>query len=127
MDFRRVDPWRVLVLEDEPSLRRNLIRFLESRGVSVVGARTLKEARACLESAPVDAAVLDVSLPDGDGLDLLPLTSPASSLVVSAEAAAETLRERGVEHFQRKPLDLAAVAKTIEGFLAGEETVGATR
>ena len=83
MELRRVDPCRVLVLEDEPSLRRSLVRFLERRGVDVVGARNLQEARACLESAPVDAAVLDVSLPDGDGLDLLPLTNPGSSLVVS--------------------------------------------
>ena len=73
---------RVLVLEDEAVLRRSLTRLLERRGLMVVAAATLQEARAHLRGTDIDAAILDVSLPDGDGLDLLPLTHADHSLVV---------------------------------------------
>ena len=115
----------VLVVEDEAVLRRNLTRLLERRGRVVVAAASLLEARAFLQSADVDAAILDVTLPDGDGLDLLPLTRADYSLVVSAEVPHDRLKERGVEHFQRKPLDLPAVAKTIDGFFKDRERRGA--
>jgi len=115
---------RVLVLEDEAVLRRSLTRLLERRGLMVVAAATLQEARAHLRGTDIDAAILDVSLPDGDGLDLLPLTHADHSLVVSAEVTRERLQERGVEHFQRKPLDLRSVAETIDRFLSPDEAVG---
>lgn len=115
----------VLVVEDEAVLRRNLTRLLERRGLVVVAAASVMEARAFLQRAEVDAAILDVSLPDGDGLDLLPLTRSSCSLVVSAEVSEARLEEHGVEHFQRKPLDLPDVARTIDGFFEGREALGA--
>lgn len=115
----------VLVVEDEAVLRRNLTRLLERRGLAVVAASSVTEARALLQRAAVDAAILDVSLPDGDGLDLLPLTRSSHSLVVSAEVSEARLEQHGVEHFQRKPLDLSDVVRTIDEFFEGGEALGA--
>jgi DNA-binding response OmpR family regulator len=109
---------RVLIVEDETLLRRCLTRLLERSGHRVVPAGSLEEARELLREQPVDAAILDVGLPDGNGLDLLPLTRSDRSLVVSADISREYLEERGVTHFLRKPLDLASVARRIDAFVA---------
>ena len=111
---------RVLILEDEALLRRALQRMLERRGHRVLPAGSIEEARELLEGESIQAAILDVGLPDGDGLVLLPLTSVDRSLVVSAEVSDERLEEHGVEHFLRKPLDLATVAQRIESFVGSE-------
>jgi DNA-binding response OmpR family regulator len=105
---------RVLILEDETLLRRSLARLLERRGHRVVSAGSIAEARKLLREWRVDAAILDVGLPDGNGLDLLPLTRIDRSLVVSAEVSRERLEARGVAHFLRKPLDLGTVARQID-------------
>jgi DNA-binding response OmpR family regulator len=116
---------RILIVEDEAVLRRTLTRLLERKGLMVLPAGNIREALSYLQGSEVDATILDVTLPDGDGLDLLPLTRVTSSLVVSAEVSDERLRDRGVEHFQRKPLDLPAVEKAIDHFLEVREGAGA--
>ena len=112
---------RILVLEDEALLRRCLTRLLERHGHEVIPAASLEEARDLLRGRSVDAAILDVRLPDGNGLDLLPLTCVSRSLVVSADVSDEYLAERGVTHFLRKPLDLGSVIDRIDCFIGASE------
>jgi DNA-binding response OmpR family regulator len=61
---------RVLVVEDQRSLLRNLERGLEEEGYEVVPAASIGEARGGLAQQP-DLIVLDLMLPDGSGIDLL--------------------------------------------------------
>ena len=112
---------QVLVLEDEALLRRCLTRLLERSGHRVFPAGTIQEAREFLLTETVDAAILDVGLPDGNGLDLLDLTHVDRSLVVSAEVSEERLEKSGVTYFQRKPLDLACVASQIDDFVTARD------
>ena len=60
----------ILIIEDEPRLLRSLTRTLEESEYSTTSARTLTEASR-LFSAQVDLVVLDLMLPDGNGLDWL--------------------------------------------------------
>lgn len=62
---------RVLVVEDEPSLRADLVDYLAAKGFATDGAASVAETRARLEAQAFDAVILDVGLPDGDGFDLL--------------------------------------------------------
>jgi DNA-binding response OmpR family regulator len=62
---------RLLVIEDERRIAEILGPRLEQAGFTVDFVRLCAEARAALESYPYDAAILDLGLPDGDGLDLL--------------------------------------------------------
>jgi two-component system response regulator MprA len=62
---------RVLLLEDDPRLADLLGRSLLAEGHTPVAAGTLAEAAAALTGPPVDLLLLDRTLPDGDGLDLL--------------------------------------------------------
>jgi len=104
---------RVLVVEDERQLRRCLAGYLGRRGWQVTEAGSLAEARAELRDGVFDAAVLDVGLPDGDGLDLLTRTGPRRSLIVSARPDAQHYERRGVLHHLPKPLDLVTVAERV--------------
>ncbi len=61
---------RVLIIEDEQALRRNLQRGLEEEGYQVIPAASIGEARSALAHDP-DLILLDLVLPDGNGLDWL--------------------------------------------------------
>ena len=58
---------RVLVVEDEPDLRRQLVRALEDAGYAVDQAGDGEEAQFLGETEPYDAVVLDLGLPKIDG------------------------------------------------------------
>ena len=86
---------QVLHVEDDPDLR-NVVAALLSDAVDTVAAATLDQARTLLATRRFDLALVDLGLPDGSGLDLLPdlgeLGVPAvlfSASEVSAEIAAQ--------------------------------------
>jgi DNA-binding response OmpR family regulator len=62
---------RVLLVEDEFRMGRFVEKGLKEHGFSVSWARTAAAARDILSEASFDIVVLDLGLPDGDGLDLL--------------------------------------------------------
>lgn len=62
---------RVLVVEDDAGIRRYLRAALEDGGFGIDEAACLDDAAAYVESVPYDAVVLDLGLPDGDGLTLI--------------------------------------------------------
>jgi len=62
---------RILVVEDDDSLRRYVRAALEDRGFSIDEAVCLEDAIGYVEGVPYDAVVLDLGLPDGDGLSLI--------------------------------------------------------
>jgi two-component system response regulator HydG len=64
-------PPRVLVVDDEPTLRRSLARLLLSRGMSVVTADDGAVAMQLLQKEPVDVAIVDLMMPRVGGLELL--------------------------------------------------------
>jgi two-component system OmpR family response regulator len=62
---------RVLVVEDEPDLRRQLVRALEDAGYAVDQAADGEEGQFLGETEPYDAIVLDLGLPKVDGVSVL--------------------------------------------------------
>ena len=61
---------RLLLVDDDQRLVAMVGDYLRGHGYSVEGAATLREGRERLRRDTVDALVLDLMLPDGDGLDL---------------------------------------------------------
>ncbi|MDE1149902.1 MAG: response regulator transcription factor [Azospirillaceae bacterium] len=62
----------ILVVEDEPSLRTDLVHYLAAKGYAAHAAATATECRGALGGLDqVDAVLLDLALPDGDGHTLL--------------------------------------------------------
>jgi two-component system phosphate regulon response regulator OmpR len=63
-------PQRILVVDDDPEIRKLLARYIESQGFRVLLAASCRELRDKLASNHVDLIVLDVMLPDGSGLEM---------------------------------------------------------
>lgn len=62
----------VLTVEDSKPIRHFIDFLLRREGYSVQQAQNLSEARQILQKNPVNLTVLDLGLPDGCGLDLIP-------------------------------------------------------
>ena len=63
--------WHILIVDDEPNIRKLLAGVLEDEGYSVSTAADAEEAEARLGRENIDLALLDVQLPGEDGLSLL--------------------------------------------------------
>ncbi|CAK7042210.1 Transcriptional regulatory protein OmpR [Saezia sanguinis] len=61
---------QILLVEDDERLARMTISYLEQFGFSVSHAPTVQKALALAQSTPLNAIILDLMLPDGDGLDV---------------------------------------------------------
>jgi DNA-binding NtrC family response regulator len=111
----------ILVAEDEESIRFGIERFLVARGYDVIAADSATAAIESCENARPDAAVLDYSLPDGDGLMLLArlraIDPNLPVLILTAHAsidlAVRAIKE-GADQFLTKPVELPALLLIIE-------------
>jgi DNA-binding NarL/FixJ family response regulator len=108
---------RVLVLDDEPLVRRALARLLRAHG-RVVAAASVREASALVaDGRPWRALFLDLRLPDGSGLDVLARAraadsrAPAMVLTGSIEAEAINTAHDLRATYVVKPLDGARIAR----------------
>jgi len=61
---------KILVIEDEPDIRKNLEYNLAREGFAVIGAASISEAESNLSVQTFNLILLDLMLPDGSGLDL---------------------------------------------------------
>ena len=115
---------RLLLVDDEPSVRKAVRRGLESWGYDVEEAGSCREAEEVARRTQTDLAVLDFNLPDGDALQLLPtLRATDSTLPVviltgngSIDLAVRAIQE-GADHFFTKPVKFAALEVVIERLL----------
>jgi two-component system, NtrC family, response regulator AtoC len=112
---------KVLIVDDEPSISRSLTRVLEDRGYAVQAASTGQDGLAQVEQWRPSVILLDLKLPDADGLDLLPrirhVESGAQIIVLTAYAdtkAAVIAMKRGAADFLRKPYDMDEVVLAVE-------------
>ena len=62
---------RILLIEDDPHIGDGLYRGLEKHGMTVDWFKTGRHGQDAMQTAPYDAAVLDLGLPDIDGMEIL--------------------------------------------------------
>ena len=99
----------MIVIEDEPQMRRFLRPALEGQGYRVVEAGTAREGMALASSHNPDLVILDLGLPDGDGVEVtrrLHEWSTAPIVVVSArgqEADKVAALDAGADDYLTKP------------------------
>jgi DNA-binding NarL/FixJ family response regulator len=122
---------RVLIVDDQPRFRRHLRRLLTQAGLTVVGeAGSIAEVAGVIEAQAPDLAVVDVMLPDVDGLAGTPrlkaLVPGLRVILVSAhrdqaELFKAAAAEAGAEAFFAKDdLDLAVVRAWVDRGLSVE-------
>ena len=86
---------RILIAEDQPELRRMLVKNLTAAGYTVDGVPDGAEALAYLDAAAYDAAVLDIMMPKVDGLTVLrTLRARGSALPVLLLTARDAVADR---------------------------------
>lgn len=102
---------KILVVDDELSIRRLLRNTLERAGYQVVEAVDGREGLAKVASEHPSAVLLDLGLPDRDGLELVPLIRKYGDtviLVISARDATDqkvAALDLGAEDYVTKPFD----------------------
>jgi two-component system KDP operon response regulator KdpE len=132
----------VLIVDDEPHIRRLLHGTLTRADYRVAEAGSARQALAEIEANPPDVILLDLGLPDRDGLELLPLIQQKSKAVVLVVSAREATDEKvaaldlGAIDYVTKPFDteelLARVRVALrsrliaDGGRAAVETSGVT-
>jgi DNA-binding NtrC family response regulator len=102
---------RVLIVDDEESIRFGLRKLLDQRGAESEGASTLSEALAAVDLFHPDAVLLDLKLPDSEGLSGLArirAARPEARVVMmtgfgTIETAVEAVKT-GAENFFTKPV-----------------------
>ncbi|WP_202946593.1 LuxR C-terminal-related transcriptional regulator [Achromobacter arsenitoxydans] len=122
-------PAPVLLVEDEPLVRRRIESLLLQLGYqtdALVHAASLAEARACLAGQPVALALVDLGLPDGNGIDLIAemhAADPALAILVisawSTEDAILSALRAGATGYVLKERDDMEVALSIRSVLRG--------
>ena len=111
---------KVLVVEDDSTLRKRIAARLEALGADVVAVDALAAAKASLLVRTFDFAFLDVNLPDGLGTDLLrEKVFPSSTAVIIVTAhggvpgAVEAMRLGAVDYLL-KPFDVSELGVAVE-------------
>jgi DNA-binding NtrC family response regulator len=112
----------ILVVDDEMGIRELLNEILTDEGHSVVSAQNADEARKARENLELDLVLLDIWMPDVDGVTLLKewanngqLTMPV--VMMSGHATIDTAVEAtriGAVNFLEKPIALQKLLKTVE-------------
>jgi two-component system response regulator AtoC len=111
----------VLVADDDRTIRRNLVRLLQSEGYRPLEAADGEEALARIRDGVPDAVLLDLKMPGRDGLEVLGELGPALAdlpvIVVTAfggSAPAIEAMRRGAYDYLTKPFDLDEVLLTLK-------------
>jgi DNA-binding NtrC family response regulator len=114
--------YSLLVVDDERSIRSSLKRVFTAEGFRVETAATVAAGRAALADSPPDVVIMDLKLPDGNGLDLLQevqrLDSGIQTILITAygdvQQAVEAMKA-GAGDFLKKPYELDELLLAVRG------------
>ncbi len=112
---------KILVIDDEQSILETLQMFLEEKGLTVFTADTGKKGLSLFESERPQVVILDIRLPDSNGLDILKTMMtyrlPSKVIMITAFQDMETTiqaMKRGAFDYIHKPLDINQVEKAVD-------------
>ncbi|MBU1011749.1 MAG: sigma-54 dependent transcriptional regulator [Bacteroidetes bacterium] len=119
---------KILIVDDEASMRRNIVDLLSMKGYSLLEAKTGEEAIDMIESTTLDILILDINLPNMSGLEVLKLTKnnypelPCIMLTAygTSEKAIEAMK-LGAFDYMEKPFELEEFIMIIERALKHSE------
>lgn len=117
---------KVLVIEDEPDIRKTLEYNLSREGYKVEGCGSIEEANTFLENPSYSIILLDLMLPDGSGLDLCkqiksnPKTNETPILILTAkddEVDKVVGFELGADDYVTKPFSVRELILRVKAIL----------
>ncbi len=111
---------RILVVDDEDDIRHLIREILEEEGYEVSLAGSAEEARELRSRHLFELVLLDIWMPDTDGISLLTewnRTAPLPTVMISGHGSIETAMEAsrlGAIDFLEKPISIAKLLQTVE-------------
>jgi len=125
---------KILIIEDDQEISRLLSDFLTERGFIIVQANNYFEAEDKLLSFTYDIILLDITLPDGNGLQLLKFLKSqnieSGVLIISAKNSLDDKLEGlnlGADDYITKPFDLSELNARINALLRRKKYDGKTK
>ena len=119
---------KILIVEDEPSLRELVCRSLEKERYVVETASDLDAAMEKVELYDYDCILLDIMLPDGNGLEILrhlkALRKKENVIIISAKDSLEDKihgLDLGADDYLPKPFHLAELTARAKYYLRPKE------
>ncbi len=112
---------KVVVIDDEPQIRKSLYRVLSDEGYKVHVADSARAGMELIESVKPNIVILDLMLPDGSGLDILgrisQLDESIQTIVITAYAEVQRAVEAmklGASDFLKKPYELEELLLAVQ-------------
>lgn len=123
-------PFRLLIADDDPDVRDLLALNFEAEGFQVLCANDGVEAEGMVRNTAPDVVVLDVMMPDWDGLDVLrslranPETRAVPVILLTARASDADVWEgwkTGTDYYMTKPFDIDELVRLVH-YAASDES-----
>jgi two-component system response regulator PilR (NtrC family) len=118
---------RVLVVDDEDLICIGIEKALQRNGIDVKIAKNITEANKTLESDDFDLCLLDIKLPDGNGLNLIERIkniSPNAKIVIMSGNLLIDDPDNKISRyiFMPKPFDLSQIRTIVNNLLSSERS-----
>ena len=124
----------ILIVDDEPDIRQLVSEILEDEGYTVTAAEDGASARSAFSKEEPDLVLLDIWMPDIDGISLLKEWSSGGLncpvVIMTGHGSVETAVEAtrlGAHDFIQKPISLAKLLSIVSTALQAQETPARTR
>ncbi len=111
---------RMLIVEDDEGLSRGITFAFEKDGFSVVHAGTLQGGRECFDGQSMDVVILDLGLPDGNGMELCRYIRTKSSVPIVMLTACDLETDEvsglmaGADDYVTKPFSLSVLRARVD-------------
>jgi len=110
---------KVLIVEDEALFARAVMRRLQKADYECAHVESVQDARDIVKQFAPDIVLLDMRLPDGNGLDLLPFFVARNAMVIVMTAHGEisdavNAMKQGAVDYLKKPIDLEELLLSIQ-------------
>ncbi|MBX5438165.1 MAG: response regulator transcription factor [Thermoflavifilum sp.] len=122
---------KILIVEDEKALQQSMIQYLQAAGFQCASAGDFRQALHLLDEVDYDAIVLDIMLPDGDGLTLLKILKEDKKqegvIVVSARGDVDDRilgLKLGADDYLAKPFHMAELAARLYAIIRRKQFQG---
>ena len=120
--------YTILIIDDEPNLRRSLALILQRAGYAVSTAECAEQVHQYLQAGAYDLVFLDLKMPDINGLELLPqirqVYPEMPVLILTAHATLDSAIEavrKGARDYLLKPIDPEQILTRVKDVLAEQQ------